>query len=138
MDQFNTGLGGFLLREAAGMRSRDVGQVQPDAVRMVPGVVLGQVTATGVYKRRLATATDGSQTPRAILGSAVDPGASPVRALVLTRDMSVLIQGLEYDTWSAVTGLEALGVEVTTSAPGGLVWDGRPVTLDGQFINVTI
>lgn len=139
MSTLQQNLADVILREAAGMRSRDAGTVQPDAdVPLTVGTVLGLVTAAGVYRRRLATATDGSQVARAVLGEIVWPGAQSVKALVFARDIAVNVRGLEYDTASALTQLGAIGVEITSRPASGLSWDARAVTFDGMSINVAI
>ena len=42
------------------------------------GTVMGQITASGIYKQAVATATDGSQNPCGVLGDLTDPTAGNV------------------------------------------------------------
>jgi len=46
------------------------------------GTVLGKITTSGKYKKAVATATDGSQTPDAILAENVDATAGDVASIV--------------------------------------------------------
>lgn len=130
-------LGDVLASEADGKRSRDVGQVQSEtAGPMHPGVVLGQVTATGVYRRRVATATDGSQVARAVLGQTVPKGATPVKALIVGRDCALNVRALSYDTGTALTQLQAIGARIVSRPVSGMSWDSREVTWNGMSINI--
>lgn len=50
------------------------------AAALTAGVVLGMITASGLYQLSLAAAVDGSQVPRAILVDAADSTAGNVSA----------------------------------------------------------
>ncbi|MEI6542128.1 MAG: head decoration protein [Methylococcales bacterium] len=72
------------------------------------GTVLGAITASGLYITSVATATDGSQVPAAILADNADPSTGDVQA-------GVYIQGefnanyINYDSsWTLVTLKPAL------------------------------
>ncbi len=53
----------------------DIGGADP----LVRGTILGQITATGVYVLSVKTATDGSETPCAVLVDNVSPAGATVR-----------------------------------------------------------
>lgn len=53
----------------------DIGGTVP----MVRGSILGQITATGVYVLSVKTATDGSQSPSAVLVDNANPAGATVR-----------------------------------------------------------
>ncbi|TKI02889.1 head decoration protein [Martelella alba] len=93
--------------------------------RYVRGTVLGVVTASGKYTLCVATATDGSQTPAAILADDVDATAADVTGGVYL--MGEFNQNrLTFDTsWTAATlkpAFRSLGIFLRDSvqAPASL------------------
>ena len=92
--------GGFIQSEANYARSRDevtIAGGTGGAGSLVAGTVLGKLTATGKYVPCVETASDGSQTPVAILFDAVDATAADVLAGVIARDAEVRDADLTYD-----------------------------------------
>jgi Bacteriophage lambda head decoration protein D len=74
----------FLMSESESGVSRDTITVASGAGNLLPGAVLGQITASGKYKLSAATGTDGSQVAVAILGYPVDATANDVQAMAIT------------------------------------------------------
>lgn len=65
---------------------RAVVTVNDAAQTLVPGTVLGKVTASGKYKVAVQTAVDGSQTADAIVMGEVDlPATTDTKVLVLIK-----------------------------------------------------
>lgn len=73
---------------------RDVLVVNDAAIALVPGMVLGQVTATGKYKICKATATDGSEVAAAVvLEEKALPATTDTGVLALVRSPSDVSKG---------------------------------------------
>ncbi|HQT79772.1 MAG TPA: head decoration protein [Rhodopila sp.] len=94
------------------------GNVTLGAGTLQRGAVLGQVTATGNYILSVATAADGSQTPKAILADYADASGGAVTAPVyLTGEFNA--NKLVFDaSWTIATltpVLRALSMFVKTS-----------------------
>jgi hypothetical protein len=115
--------GGFIQSEAAWSRSRDEACIEGGsggAGVMVPGTVLGQVTATGKYLPASPQASDGSQVAVAVLFDDVDATNGDVVAAVIARDAEVRAEDLVYDSSVTTTAqmfqmwafLAAVGIEV--------------------------
>jgi len=77
--------GSFLVSEGNGSISREVVTVASGAGALVPGTVLGQVTATGKFVAYVNTATDGSEVARAVLYGPVDATAADAKAVAVVR-----------------------------------------------------
>ena len=96
----------------------DGGATITGAAALKRGTVLGRVTASGSYKLAVATATDGSQNPCAVLVSDTDATAADVQGAVylmaeLNGNALVIDPSL---TLAAVrTAFRALGLFVKTA-----------------------
>lgn len=121
--------GGFLPSESNFARSRNEETIEGGsggAGPMMPGTVLGKVTATGKYVPSPATGTDGSQIAIAILYDEVDARVGDIVAAVIERSAEVRAEELVYDA-SVVTELQqyekwaqlsAVDIQVRTMGPG--------------------
>lgn len=79
----------FIISEAAGHRSRDNLTIGPNQT-IVPGQVLGKVTADGSYLAFTTGATDGSQNAAAIAIYGVTTGAGQTAKIAgITTDAEV-------------------------------------------------
>lgn len=113
--------GAYLVSEAGGNRSRDVGQLEQSARIYVAGEVLARRTATGMHCHLDPAATDGGQNAVAILFMQTDATQGPRQAAITERDAEV--NGLLL-TWppgitlaqrsAAVAQLYGLGIKVRT------------------------
>ena len=92
--------GDFVLYDVADY-SRDVVTIGAGA-DLEPGTVLGKVTASGKFIRSVRTATDGSETPVAVLRTAAAAASADVtNAIVQARHTRCRRFGLLFDaTWS--------------------------------------
>lgn len=107
-----------LLSEANFHRSRDKITILSGSGVLVPGTVLGKITASGKYKPSTATGSDGGQTAAAILLYPVDATSADVDVAAITRDAewngNTLTYGatLDDDTKKAAarTQLAAVGI----------------------------
>jgi hypothetical protein len=91
----------------------------------VPGTVLGRVTADGKYKIAVQTASDGSQTPAAIVvGEASIAAATDTQVLVLIKGPAIVSKaGLVLDA-TYNTGPELAAVYAAFEALGIACNDG--------------
>lgn len=62
-----------------------------------PGTVLGKITATGKYVRCASGASDGSQTPVAVLRTQAPAASADVTAVIQARHTRVRRFGLIFD-----------------------------------------
>ena len=90
----------FLLSDEE-MYSRDQVTISSAAGALVPGTVLGKVTATGEYVAYNNAANDGSEVARAITIFAVPDSAADQKTTVISRAAEVI--------GSLLTGLDAAG-----------------------------
>ncbi len=107
----------FILSEGPGYYSRD--QITVDTGVLVPGTVLGKITATGKFVILAPAAVDGSQTAAGVLIYGCDAVAADQVVAGLTRDSEV--NGLKI-TWpggitnpqkvTATAQLAALGIVI--------------------------
>ncbi|PWE32773.1 head decoration protein [Maritimibacter sp. 55A14] len=113
----NTG-GDFLLFEEDGHYSRDEVTIAAGA-DLVPGTVLGKITASGKYVRSVETAVDGSETAVAVLLTpAAAASADVTDAIAIAREARVRRGGLVWDATydnatkrdAAVAALKAVGI----------------------------
>jgi len=113
----------FLVSESNGARSRqEVTLTIPATSTIVPGTIVGAITASGKFVTQLAVATNGSQTPAGLLlvpqtnttGSAID-----VTATVVRRDAEVVKTEITYDP--AANGAAILAADVALAALGIIV-----------------
>ena len=111
---------GFVLSEAEFGRSRDTVTVVSGEGRLVPGTVLGKVTASGKYAVSPATGSTGEEAAVAVLAYAVDATSADAQAVVVTRAAQVIADELTYDASvddgtkvaAKVAELETVGVIV--------------------------
>ena len=90
--------GNFILSEDdEGRLSRDNVVIASGAGALLPGTVLGKLTASGKFVPSPETAADGSEAAVAILVGRVDATSSDVTAVGLMRHAEVNRHGLIYD-----------------------------------------
>ncbi len=106
----------YIVSEAHGYRSRDTGVIASGSGVVQPGAVLGKVTATGKYKPFAPAASDGTQTPAAILYEGCDATSLDVRRTLTVRDTEVQADVL---VWAAgVTDLQKTAALAALAALG--------------------
>ncbi|UFW80016.1 head decoration protein [Rhizobium sp. SU303] len=81
--------GHYLVSEANGFRSREVGVIASGSGKLDAGAVLGQVTATKKFKPLAPAASDGTQNAAAILYEACDATSADVRRTITARHAEV-------------------------------------------------
>lgn len=79
----------YLISEAEGYRSRDVGVIASGAGKLDAGAVLGRITASKKLVPLAPAATDGSEDAAAILYEACDATSADVRRTITARDAEV-------------------------------------------------
>ena len=94
------GAGHYIVSEADGYRSRDQVVIASTSGVLLPGAVLGKVTASGKYMPLAPAAADGTQTAAAVLFEGCDATAADVRRTATTRDSEVSAAAL---VWPAGT-----------------------------------
>jgi len=85
---------------------------------LVPGTVLGRITASGKYLRSLSAAVDGSQTPDAILATDVDATAADATAIAYFTgefNETALNIGTAHTADSIRVGLRGKSIFLTTN-----------------------
>lgn len=111
--------GEYIKSEANGARSRDNAVIAAGSGIVIPGQVLGRVTASGKLVPLTAGATDGSNVAAAINYAHVDATASDINAAVTARDSEVYslrltwdpsISGTPANMTTATKQLAALGI----------------------------
>ena len=113
--------GGFLVSEAEGTRSREVGQfINAGSVDLAlpAGMVIGQLVADGSFVGYTNTGTLGAQTAVGVLWDNVTiPAGGTVDATYIARDAEVNAAELQYvagdsaaDITAALADLRALGI----------------------------
>ena len=93
--------GEFLLSEGNGDISREQVTIAAAAGALVPGTVLGKITASGKYVAYSNAASDGSEVAAGIVFYEVPDSASDQKVLAIVRSAEVI--GAE------LTGLDAPG-----------------------------
>ena len=87
--------GSFLLSlDDTGNLSRDNIVIASGQGVLLPGTVLGKITASGKYALRDAAASDGSQTAAAILFDRTDATSADAKAVGVFRHAEVRTSGL--------------------------------------------
>lgn len=81
--------GRFLLSEANGNLSREVGVIASGSGVINPGMVLAKVTATGKYVPAAATGSDGSQTAVAVAMYGCDATSADQSITIIAREAEV-------------------------------------------------
>lgn len=107
-----------ILSEANGHRSREVITIISGAGVVVPGTVLGKITASGKYKASAIGASDGSEVAIAVALAGVDATSADKSCLVLARDAEINKNLLTYhadrdqpaEKVSAQTNLATVGI----------------------------
>lgn len=79
----------YLVSEANGFRSREVGIIASGSGKLDAGAVLGRVTASKKLVPLAPGASDGSQTAAAILYEGCDATSADVRRTTTARDAEV-------------------------------------------------
>lgn len=79
----------YLVSEANGFRSREVGMIASGSGKVEPGAVLGRITASKKLVPFNPAATDGSQNAVAILYEGCDATSADVRRTITARDAEV-------------------------------------------------
>lgn len=85
------------------------------AANLARGTLLGRITASGKYIRSLSAASDGSQTPVAILAHQADAAAADVSAGVYVAgefDAAAVLFGASHTFASTRDALEARGIHL--------------------------
>lgn len=104
--------GEFLLSEANGTRSREEVVIAAAAGAMVPGTLVGKITASGKYVAYSNGAADGTQTAAGVLYHAVADTAADQKAVIIARDAEVNGDELTGSDAAGVADLLALGIIV--------------------------
>ncbi len=113
--------GEYIKSEANGMRSRDNVVIAAGSGVVIPGQVLGQITASQKYVPQTEGATDGSQNAAGINYAYVDATVSDIPAAITARETEVYGLRLTWDTSvsgtpanlsAAIAALKALGIIV--------------------------
>lgn len=90
--------GSFILSmDDEGNLSRDNIVVASGAGVLLPGTVLGKITASGKFVRRAHGASDGSQTAAAVLFAKVDATSADQKAVAVARHAEVRKSALIWD-----------------------------------------
>lgn len=100
----------FLLSEGNGSISREEVVISSTAGAMVPGTVVGVITATGEYAAYSNVAVDGTQTAAGILYAAVADSAADQKAVVIVRDAEVVSAELTGIDAPGKVELKAIGI----------------------------
>ena len=91
----------FLLSEGNGSISREEITIAAAAGALVPGTVLGKITATGKYVAYSNAAADGSEVAAGVLYAAAPDLAADQKAVAIVRQAEVMD--------SMLTGIDAAG-----------------------------
>lgn len=110
----------FILSEATGTRSRDNVKIASGAGKLVPGQILGKVTASGKYVAHAPAASNGSEAAVAILYAAVDATSADAAAVIVARDAEVKRGELTYNA-ATDTDAEILAVHASLASVGIIV-----------------
>lgn len=104
--------GEFLLSEGNGSISREEVTIAAAAPAMVPGELVGKITATGKYTKYADGNSDGSQTCAGILYRGVSDSASDQKAVIIARYAEVAAAELTGLDTPARADLAAIGIIV--------------------------
>ncbi len=100
----------FLLSEGNGSISREQIVVSSTAGALVPGTVMGKVTASGEYVAYSNGASDGSEVAAGILYAAAADVAVDQKAVIIARHAEVIESELTGIDANGKTDLLALGI----------------------------
>lgn len=108
--------GEFIVTEASGTRSREQG-VLASGNNLVPGAVVGQITADSKYTELDPDASDGSEVVAGVLYAAVDASSADADGVFIVRDCEVMTSALVLpdgittpETLQAIAEMKALGI----------------------------
>ncbi len=113
--------GEYIKSEANWMRSRDNVMIAAGAGIVIPGQVLGKITASGKFVPQTEAATDGSQIPAGINYAYVNATASDIPAAITARESEVYglrltwdpaVSGTPANLAAATAALQALGIVI--------------------------
>lgn len=102
----------FLLSEGNGSYSRDEVVIAAAAGAMVPGTLLGKITASGKYVAYANGASDGSEVVAGVLYAAVPDVAVDQKAVAIRRQAEVIGSLLTGSDGPALVDLAAIGILV--------------------------
>lgn len=102
----------FLLSEGNGSISREQVTIAAAAAALVPGTLVGKITASGKYVAYSNAASDGSEVAAGVLYAAVADSASDQKAVIIARDAEVMGSALTGSDTPGVADLKALGIIV--------------------------
>ena len=91
----------FLLSEGNGSISREQVTIAASAGAMVPGRVVGKITASGKYAEYNNAASDGTEVAAGVLYATVKDSTADQKAVIIARQAEVIE--------SELTGLDANG-----------------------------
>lgn len=100
----------FLLSEGNGSISREQVVISSAAGALVPGTVLGKLTAGGEYVAYANGAADGSEVAAGILYAAAPDSAADQKAVIIARHAEVIESELTGIDAAAKADLLALGI----------------------------
>lgn len=100
----------FLLSEGNGSISREQIVLAAAATALVPGTVLGKITASGKYVAYSNVAVDGTEVARGILYAGRADSAADQGAVMIVRDAEVIQAELTGIDATGITDLAALGI----------------------------
>lgn len=98
---------GFVLSEAEAGRSRDEVTILSGSGVLLPGTVLGKVTASEKFTPAADASVDGSETAVAVLAYGVDATDTDVPGVVISRAAQVKKPELIYDDGATETDMDA-------------------------------
>lgn len=104
--------GEFLLSEGNGTISREEVTVAAAAGAMVPGTLVGKITASGKYKEYNNANSDGSEVAAGITYAAVTDSASDQKAVIIARNAEVMSSALTGSDTPGKADLLLLGIVV--------------------------
>lgn len=111
--------GEYIKSEAAGTRSRDDAVLAQAAGNCVAGTVLGKITASGKLVPFTEGASDGSQSPVAILYANVDATSGDQAVTITARDSEVFGGRLTWD--ASVTAGANMTAAIAALATKGII-----------------
>lgn len=104
--------GEFLLSEGEGQISRDKVTIVANSGDLVPGTVLGVITASGKYAPYVDAHADGTQAAKAVLYAHVPASAADQPAVVIARYAEVMGSMLTGSDANGVADLAGVGIIV--------------------------
>jgi hypothetical protein len=102
----------FLLSEGNGSISREQVTIAAAAAALVPGTLVGKITASGKYAAYNNGASDGTEVAAGVLYAAAPDSAADQKAVIIARDAEVMASALTGSDTAGVADLKALGIIV--------------------------